>query len=82
MDRGLLENIEGELEVVDTGIWHAKVARKEYTAGLNLTGVGIDDPDVDFYENDSCNSERNHARYCNKEVDALIDNQSREIHVA
>ena len=33
-------HVEGELEVVDTSIWHAKVARKEYTVGLNLTGVG------------------------------------------
>ena len=75
-------HIEGELEVVDTSIWHAKVARKEYTVGLNLTGVGVDDPDVNFYENYSCNSERNYTQYCNKEVDALIDNQSREIDVA
>jgi len=75
-------HIEGELEVVDTSIWHAKVARKEYTVGLNLTGVGVDDPDVNFYENYSCNSERNYTQYCNKDVDALIDNQSREIDVA
>jgi len=72
-------HIEGELEVVDTSIWHAKVARKEYTVGLNLTGVGVDDPDVNFYENYSCGSERNYTQYCNKEVDALIDKQSEEI---
>jgi len=72
-------HIEGELEVVDTSIWHARVARKEYTVGLNLTGVGVDDPDVNLYENYSCNSERNYTQYCNKEVDALIDRQSQEI---
>ena len=38
-------HIAGELEVVDTSIWHAKVARKDYAVGLNLTGVGVDDPD-------------------------------------
>src|SRR5262249_10765706 len=66
-------------EVVATSIWHARVARKEYTVGLNLTGVGVDDPDVNLYENYSCNSERNYTQYCNKEVDALIDRQSQEI---
>jgi peptide/nickel transport system substrate-binding protein len=71
-------NIEGELEVVDTSIWHAKVTRGEYAVGLNLTGVAVDDPDVNLYENYSCYSERNLTRYCNKEVDALIDKQSQE----
>ena len=37
--------IDGELDVVDTGMWFAKVARKDYAVGLNLTGNGIDDPD-------------------------------------
>ena len=74
-------HIDGELEVVDTSIWHAKVTRKDYAVGLNLTGVGVDDPDVNLYENYSCNSERNLTKYCNKEVDALIDKQSQEIDV-
>jgi peptide/nickel transport system substrate-binding protein len=71
-------HIDGELEVVDTSIWHAKVTRGEYSVGLNLTGVGVDDPDVNLYENYSCNSERNLTKYCNKDVDALIDKQSQE----
>ena len=37
--------IDGELDVIESGIWFAKVARKEYQIGLNLTGNGIDDPD-------------------------------------
>ena len=73
--------IEGELEVVDTSIWHAKVTRKDYSVGLNLTGVGVDDPDVNLYENYACNSERNLTQYCNKDVDALIDKQSQETDV-
>jgi peptide/nickel transport system substrate-binding protein len=75
-------HIDGELEVIDTSIWHAKVTRKEYSVGLNLTGVGVDDPDVNLYENYSCKSERNLTQYCNKEVDALIDKQSQEPDVA
>jgi peptide/nickel transport system substrate-binding protein len=74
--------MDGELEVVDTSIWHAKVTRGDYSVGLNLTGVGVDDPDVNLYENYSCNSERNLTKYCNKEVDALIDKQSQESDVA
>ena len=70
--------IEGELEVIDTSIWHAKVTRKEFSVGMNLTGVPVDDPDVNLYENYSCNSERNLTQYCNKEVDKLIDQQSQE----
>ena len=75
-------HIAGELEVVDTSIWHAKVARKDYSVGLNLTGVGVDDPDSNLVENYTCNSERNYTQYCNKEVDQLIFAQSAETDVA
>ncbi|MGH6815136.1 MAG: ABC transporter substrate-binding protein, partial [Hyphomicrobiaceae bacterium] len=70
--------IESELEVVDTTIWHAKVGRKEYAIGLNLTGIGVDDPDVNLVENYTCKSERNYTQYCNPEVDRLIFQQSKE----
>jgi peptide/nickel transport system substrate-binding protein len=70
--------VEAELDVIDSSVWFAKVARGEYSVGLNLTGVGNDDPDVNFYENFACGSERNYTKYCNPEVDKLIDRQSRE----
>ena len=73
--------IEGELDPVDTPVWFPKVLKKDYQVGLNLTGGGVDDPDVQFYENYSCGSERNYTGYCNKEVDAMIDAQSREIDI-
>ena len=73
--------IDGELEVVDTPIWHAKVARKDFSVGMNLTGAGIDDPDQNFYENYACESERNYTKYCNKELEALFDKQSAEADV-
>jgi len=75
-------HIEAELELIDTSIWQAKVTRKEYSVGLNNTGAGVDDPDVNLYENYSCNSERNYTQYCNKDVDALIDRQSQEADTA
>ena len=70
--------IDGELEVVETGNWFSKVARKDYAVGLNLTGNAVDDPDQAFYENYACNSERNYTHYCNKELEPLFDKQSME----
>ena len=68
--------IDGELDVIESGIWFAKIARKEYAVGLNLTGAGIDDPDQTFYENFGCGSERNYTNYCNKDIQKLFDEQS------
>ncbi len=73
--------VDAELEVVDTTIWHAKAARKDYTIGMNLTGMSVDDPDAVLYENYACKSERNYTQYCNAEVDKLIDEQSQELDV-
>ena len=70
--------IEGELDVIETAIWHAKVARKDFTIGLNLTGSGVDDPDQQFYENYACGAQRNYTGYCNPALDAMIDRQSME----
>jgi peptide/nickel transport system substrate-binding protein len=70
--------IDGELDVVETGNWFAKVARKDYAVGLNLTGNSVDDPDQNFYENYACGSERNYTDYCNKDLEALFDQQSLE----
>jgi peptide/nickel transport system substrate-binding protein len=70
--------IDGELDVVETSNWFAKVARKDYAVGLNLTGNAVDDPDQAFYENYACNSERNYTQYCNKDVEKLFDQQSME----
>lgn len=70
--------IDGELDIVETALWHTKVARKDFIAALNLTGSGVDDPDQQFYENYACGSQRNYTNYCNREVEALIDTQSVE----
>jgi len=71
--------IDAEMEVVETSIWHAKVTRKDYQVGLNLTGNGVDDPDQNFYENYKCGSERNYTGYCNPKLDKLFDRQSAEL---
>jgi ABC-type transport system substrate-binding protein len=71
-------HIAGELEPIDTTQWYAKVTRKDYSVGLNVTGVPVDDPDVNLIENYTCKSERNYTQYCNADVDSLIFQQSRE----
>ena len=55
------------------------MAKKDYTVGLNVQGVGIDDPDVVFYETFHCGSQRNYTNYCNPETEKLFDQQSRMI---
>jgi peptide/nickel transport system substrate-binding protein len=71
--------ISGELDIVDTPRWYAKLQRKDYTLGLNVTGVSVDDPDGNIVESYSCKSERNYTQYCNPEVDRLLSAQSREL---
>ena len=70
--------IDAELEPVDTVQWFPKVMRGDYTVGLNLTGNGVDDPDQTLYENFTCGAEGNYDRYCNPEVDKMVDRQSME----
>jgi peptide/nickel transport system substrate-binding protein len=70
--------IDGELEPVDTVQWYPKVMRGDYSAALNLTGNGLDDPDQTLYENFTCGAEGNYDRYCNPELDKMVDRQSME----
>ena len=72
-------HITGELDILDTPRWYARLAKKDYTIGLNVTGVSVDDPDGNIVENYSCKSERNYTQYCNAEVDQLLAAQSREL---
>ena len=63
--------IDGELEPVDTVQWYPKVMRGDYAVGLN-------DPDQTLYENFTCGAEGNYDRYCNPELDKMVDRQSME----
>jgi peptide/nickel transport system substrate-binding protein len=71
--------ITSELDILDTPRWYARLAKKDYTIGLNLTGVSVDDPDGNIVENYSCKSERNYTQYCNADVDRLLAAQSSEL---
>ena len=70
--------IEVTLKQIDTAQWHPLVTRREYQLGANLTGLGVDDPDANFYENYACGSPRNYGDYCNELVMKLIEQQSQE----
>ncbi len=70
--------IDGELDPIDTTVWFTRVQQKNYQIGLNLTGAGVDDPDVMFFENFYSTSSRNYTGYSNPEVDKLIVQQSSE----
>jgi peptide/nickel transport system substrate-binding protein len=68
--------IDATLEQIETGVWHPKMTRRDYQVALNLTGIGIDDPDANLSENFRCGSARNYSDYCSEEIDRLIAEQS------
>ena len=74
-------HIEGELDVMESAIWFTKLARKDYQIGMNLSGIGLDDPDVVLYEGYACGSERNYTNYCDRELQAKFDEQSATLDV-
>jgi peptide/nickel transport system substrate-binding protein len=71
--------IEATLKQIETAQWHATATRGDYQIGANLTGIGPDDADANFYENYGCGSPRNYSHYCSEEVGKLIDQQSQEL---
>ena len=71
--------VEAALKQIETAQWHPLATRRAFQMAANLTGLGVDDPDANFYENFSCGSPRNYGDYCNEEVGRLIDQQSQEI---
>lgn len=74
-------NFEAELEIIETSLYYGRITRGDYQVALNLTGTGVDDPDVTMFEGYLCGSSRNYTNYCNKEVDKLIHAQSAELDV-
>lgn len=69
-------NVAAELELVDSTMWYNRMTRKDYAIALNNTGLALDEPDVNFFENYACDSQRNYTRYCNKDVEAMFVEQS------
>jgi peptide/nickel transport system substrate-binding protein len=70
--------IDADLELIESAAWPVRLARRDFTLALNLTGAGGDDPDIRFYENHVRGAGRNFSGYCNPAIDALVDRQSVE----
>ncbi len=71
--------VEATLEQVETAMWYSRLSRRDFQVAINVTGIGVDDPDANFYENFKCGSARNYSDYCNPAIDDLIEAQSREL---
>ena len=71
--------VEATLKQIETAQWHPLATRREYQLAANLTGLGVDDPDANFYENYACGSSRNYTDYCDEQVTKMIDEQSQEL---
>ena len=70
--------IDSEIDLVETANWLPRLIRGDFVFAQSLVGSGLDDPDQNFYENYVCDSNRNYTKYCNRELDKLIDQQSTE----
>jgi len=73
--------IDADLNPIDTAQWYPTLTRKDFKIAMNVTEIAVDDPDVMFYENYACGSQRNYSAYCNQEVDKLVDRQSAESNI-
>jgi len=71
--------VKGEMKTIDTAIWSNTLAKRNYIVAVRSRGQAMDDPDVAFYESFSCNSRNNVDGYCNKEMEALFEQQSATI---
>jgi peptide/nickel transport system substrate-binding protein len=71
--------IEATLEPVETVSWYARLARREFTLGVNRTSAAAGDPDAIFSENYACGALRNYSDTCMPELDAQMDKVSLEV---
>jgi peptide/nickel transport system substrate-binding protein len=68
--------IDAQIEVKEYSIFTGAIIKGAYTMGFETSGSAIDDPDVVLYENFMCSSIRNYNKYCNRDVEAKIEEQS------
>ncbi len=71
-------HFDAEMELVESSIWHSRLTKKDYTLGMNTSGVGIDDPDAVLKGAYACKSEANYTGYCKPEIEKLLDEQSQQ----
>ena len=71
-------HFDAELDVVESSLWYNRLFGKQYAVALNLAGAGIDEPDGVLKMGFACKSDANFSKYCNPEIDRLLDLQSQE----
>src|SRR4029453_18290844 len=71
--------VDGELEVIETGVYYSRVFKKDYAVALNLSGIAVDDPDVALFETYGCGSLRNYHKYWRPERTKVFSAQTREL---
>ena len=69
---------DAELDIVESSVWYNRLFGKQYAVALNLAGAGIDDPDGVLKMGFACKSDANFSKYCNADIDKLLDQQSQE----
>ncbi len=70
--------VEATLDIVDTTQWYGRLARREFQIAANVSGIGAEDPDANYFENYACASNRNYTDYCSKEAEELMARESQE----
>lgn len=71
--------IEGDVQPMEYTMYVGAMMKGAFSMGFHGHGIAIDDPDAMLYEGYKCGSIRNLTKYCNKQVDAMIDEQSSTI---
>jgi peptide/nickel transport system substrate-binding protein len=61
-------HFDADPEIVESSVWFGRMIKKNYAAA-------VDNPDSMLRENYKCQSENNFTKYCNPEVEALLDAQ-------
>lgn len=74
-------HIEGDIEQKEYSIFTGMIMKGAYSLAYHTTGAAVDDPDVVLYENYMCDSQRNYTKYCNKDMEAKIHEQSATLDV-
>jgi peptide/nickel transport system substrate-binding protein len=64
---------------LDSVQWYGITTRKEFQLAINISGLGVDDPDAILVENYACGSSRNYTGYCDEGVSKLMEQQSQEL---
>ena len=68
--------VEGEIEPKEYTMITGMFMKGAYTMAFERQGSVIDDPDNAFFEGYKCAAVRNYTHYCNREIEAQIDEES------